>query len=271
MWFRVPRSVRVRLDGTLPALVDAKDVALELLRTLGPRAATYRSIEFQGDGVAELGIAQRMTLCNMAVELGAKAAVVPSDAVTTAHFGALGIPVAVDAARPDPDALYESELEIALAAVEPMVACPHRVDNVASVQDVTDVPIQQAFLGSCTNGRIEDLRIAARVLSGRCISPGVRMIVTPASKEVYATALHEGILATLIDAGCVVTTPGCGPCAGLHMGVLGDGEVCISASGRNFLGRMGNRASSVYLGSAATVAASAVAGRIADPRIVLAG
>jgi homoaconitase/3-isopropylmalate dehydratase large subunit len=213
-----------------------------------------------------LNLASRMTLCNMGVELGAKAAMVPADHVTAAHFAALGITVDLNAARPDADAVYERTVTLDLSALEPLAARPHAVDNVVPASAVGDIRIDQAFLGSCTNGRIEDFRVAAAILDGRQIAPGVRMIVTPASAQVMDMAMAEGLIQTMIRAGCVITTPGCGACAGLHLGVLGDGEVCIASSSRNFQGRMGNPNASIYLGSPATVAASAVAGRIVDPR-----
>lgn len=270
IWLRVPATVRVRLIGALASGVDAKDVMLALLGQLSARVATYQAIEFHGEGVARLSMASRLTLCNMGVELGAKAALVPVDAVTVSHFARLGIDINPDAGRPDADAAYEKTVTLDLGTVGPMVACPHTVDNVQPIRDLGPVPIHQAFLGTCTNGRLEDLRAAAVVLRGKRVAGGVRMIVTPASREVYKSALQEGVLQVLTDAGCVVTTPGCGACAGLHMGVLGDGETCISSSSRNFLGRMGNRNAAVYLGSPATVAASALRGCISDPRDVMA-
>jgi homoaconitate hydratase family protein len=266
IWLRVPQTIAIDLSGALAPMVDAKDAILTLLGRLGARAATYKAIEYRGEGVATLSMAGRMTLCNMAVEMGAKAGLVPVDDVTMAHYEKLGMAIDADAGRPDAGATYENTIGLDLGEVRPMVACPHTVDNVRPADDIEGVAIQQAFLGSCTNGRLEDLRAAAHILKGRQIAPGVRMIVTPASRLVYGAALKEGIIETLTDAGCSVTTPGCGACAGLHMGVLGDSEVCISSSSRNFLGRMGNRDSAVYLGSPATVAASAVRGKISDPR-----
>ncbi len=266
IWLRVPATIRIELTGALPTGIDAKDAVLTLLGAHGARAATYQAVEYHGSGVGHLDMASRMTFCNMAVEMGAKAALVPVDAITLAHFAALGVPVDAEAGRPDPDAVYHRTLVLDLSAVRPMVACPPTVDRVMPVAELGTVPIHQAFLGSCTNGRLEDLRRAAEVLRGRQVAPGVRMIVTPASREVHRAAIKEGVLEVLADAGCVVTPPGCGACAGLHMGVLGAGETCISSANRNFVGRMGSREAYVYLGSPATVAASAVLGRIADPR-----
>ena len=266
IWLKTPASIRVILTGRLPEGVDAKDACLALLHQYGAGLATYRAIEFHGPAAASLDMASRMTLCNMGVELGAKAAMFPADAITAAHFAALGMSVELGPGQPGADARYERTVDLDLSCLQPLVACPHTVDNVCPVQEVAGRRIDQAFLGSCTNGRIEDFRTAAAVLAGRRVAPGVRMIVTPASSQVLEAALAEGLIATMMSAGCVITTPGCGPCAGLHLGVLGDGEVCISSSSRNFRGRMGNPDAEIYLASPATVAASAVSGMISDPR-----
>lgn len=266
IWLRVPATIRVVLHGRLRPGVDAKDACLALLARLGTRGAAYRAVEFHGEGVAALGMAARMTLCNMAMEMGAKAAMVPPDSVTVAHYAALGI--APDDRWPviDPDARYERTLELDLDDLEPMIAGPHAPDRVAAVAGLDGPRIDQAFLGTCTNGRIEDLRAAADILRGRRLAPGLRMIVTPASRAVQMAALDEGLLRVFLEAGCAVTVPGCGACAGLHQGLLGDGEVCISSGSRNAPGRMGSREAAIYLASAATVAASAVTGRLTDPR-----
>lgn len=267
-WFQVPRSLRVELNGRLKQPVAAKDVMLGFLRDHGARWASYKAIEYDGDGLEHLGIAERMTLCNMGPELGAKTAIVRPDHVTAEHYRALGIEADFGECRADEGATYEDRITVDLAALVPMVACPHTVANVHPVSEVAGTPIHQAFLGTCTNGRYEDLVEAARILKGRRIAHGVRMIVTPASRGAMLRAVKEGVIETLIEAGCTITTPGCGACAGVHQGVLGDGEACIASSSRNFLGRMGNRKGSVYLGSPATVAASALAGRIEDPRSI---
>jgi homoaconitate hydratase family protein len=266
IWFRVPESVRIELVGRLKPPVAAKDVILTLLGAHGARFAGYKAIEYAGNAIPHLSIAERMTLCNMGVEMGGKAALMPEDAVTRAHYKNLGITLDGPMLSADADAVYAKSVRLDLGSVEPVVACPHVVDNVKPIGQVKGTRIHQAFLGTCTNGRYEDLEAAARVLKGKRIADGVRMIVTPASKGAFSRALKSGVLETLIEAGCIVATPGCGACAGLHQGALGDGEVCIASSSRNFLGRMGNRESFVYLGSPATVAASAVAGTIADPR-----
>ncbi len=266
IWLRVPSTIRIRLEGRLPPFVDAKDACLALLQIHGARFATYQAIEFSGAGAETLDMASRMTLCNMSVELGAKTAFFAADAVTAAHYRALGLDIDLASAQPDAHAMYERDIMLDLSAIEPLVACPHTVDNIDTAHSQQGVSINQAFLGSCTNGRLEDLRAASRILAGRRVAPGVRMVVTPASAWVLEAALREGLIQTMLAAGATLTTPGCGACAGLHLGVLGDGEVCISSSSRNFQGRMGNAAASIYLASPATTAASAVTGRITDPR-----
>jgi homoaconitate hydratase family protein len=266
IWLKVPPTIRIVLTGTLPPGVGAKDACLALLRDHGARMATYRAIEFHGPAVPDLGIAARMTLCNMGVELGAKAAMFPPDAITAAHYAVLGLPIDTAVAQPDADAAYERTIPLDLSSLEPLAACPHTVDNVKPATALEGIRIDQAFLGSCTNGRIEDFREAAAILAGRHVAEGVRMIVTPASAQVLSLALAEGLIQIMTQAGCIISTPGCGACAGLHMGVLGDGEVCISSSSRNFQGRMGNPTASIYLANPATVAASAVAGCITTAR-----
>ncbi len=265
LWFRVPESIKIELSGRLQPGCSAKDIVLAILRKISARGAIYSSIEYHGDALAHMSIPERMTLCNMGIEMGAKFAVVPGDAITRAHFDALGIAVG-DMPQPDADASYAAHHHVDLSALQPLLAAPNRVDNVHPVEDFKDIRINQAFLGTCTNGRLEDFEIAAAILRGKRIAPGVRMVVTPASRKVYMKAMHAGHLETLVSAGATVTTPGCGACAGMHQGVLAEEEVCISSSSRNFLGRMGHREASVYLGSPATVAASALTGYITDPR-----
>lgn len=270
LWFRVPESIRIELVGSLPPGTFAKDLVLSILRRLTARGAIYASIEYHGSAVEGLGIPERMTLCNMGIEMGAKFAVVPADAVTREHFERQGIdPGAMP--TPDAGAAYAAQYRFDLSTLVPLLSAPSRVDNVHPVADFAHVRVNQAFLGTCTNGRLEDLQIAAAILQRRRIAPGVRMVVTPASREVYLQALKAGVIATLIDAGAVVTTPGCGACAGMHQGVLAESEVCIASSSRNFLGRMGHPGACVYLGSPATVAASALTGCITDPRQAMAG
>lgn len=265
LWFRVPESIRIRLEGRLAPGASPKDVVLTILQRISARGAIYASVEYAGDGVAQFGIPDRMTLCNMGIEMGAKFASVPADGVTRAHYRELGIEIG-EAPQPDAEAAYAAEHVVDLASVEPMVSAPSRVDNVHAIGALPEVRVDQAFLGTCTNGRYEDLAVAAGIMRGRRLAPGVRMLVTPASRAVYKRALADGLIETFVEAGCTVTTPGCGACAGIHQGVLAEDEVCIATASRNFIGRMGHRDARIYLGSPATVAASALAGRIVDPR-----
>jgi len=268
LWFRVPESIRIELEGALPHGTTAKDLVLSILQRLSARGAIYSSIEYHGPALAAMPIPERMTLCNMGIEMGAKFAVVPGDAVTREHFRGLGLD-AGEMPLPDADADYSGRHRFDLSALVPLLSAPNRVDNVHPVADFGGVRINQAFLGTCTNGRLEDLQAAAGILAGKRIAGGVRMVVTPASRRVYSQALKAGVIQTLVDAGATVTTPGCGACAGMHQGVLAEEEVCIASSSRNFLGRMGHRDAAVYLGSPATVAASALTGFITDPRQVM--
>jgi homoaconitate hydratase family protein len=268
LWFRVPESIRIELHGALPPGTTAKDLVLSVLQRLSARGAIYSSIEYHGPALAAMAIPQRMTLCNMGIEMGAKFAVVPADAITREHFRGLNIEPG-EMPVPDPDANYSASHRFDLGALVPLLSAPNKVDNVHPVAEYRHIRINQAFLGTCTNGRLEDLEQAAAILKGKRIAGGVRMVVTPASRKVYSQALKAGLIETLVDAGATVTTPGCGACAGMHQGVLAEEEVCISSSSRNFLGRMGHREASVYLGSPATVAASALTGSITDPREVL--
>lgn len=265
-WFRVPESVRIEAKGRFPPGVSAKDLALWLIGRLGADGATYQALEFGGPGIAGLDMSGRFTLCNMAVEAGAKTGLVASDQVTREFLARMGRGECWQPLEPDPDAAYAARLEVDLESLPPMVSKPHRVDHVAPVEEVKGTPVQQIFLGSCTNARLEDLRVAAAILRGRRVAPGVRLLVMPASRRVYAEALKEGLLAELLEAGATICPPGCGPCAGIHLGILGDGEVCLSTTNRNFQGRMGNPRAEVFLASPATAAASALEGAIADPR-----
>lgn len=265
LWFRVPETIRYVLHGALEEGVTWKDVILLIAGTYGADSAQYKSMEFAGPAVADADMSSRLTVSNMAVEIGAKFGLFPSDDVTDAYLRASGQPGAETFAA-DPDARYELVHEIDLSGLVPQVALPHEVDRVTPVTEAEGTSIQQAFIGSCTNGRIDDLRAAAAVLEGRRIAPGVRLIVAPASRGVLKEALESGILTTLVEAGASVITPGCGPCFGGHSGLLAPGERCISTSNRNFPGRMGSPGAEIYLASPATVAASAVAGTITDPR-----
>jgi homoaconitate hydratase family protein len=267
-WFRVPASIRVTLKGTPQSFVTTKDIILALLRDRGLRWASYKALEFEGEMLTHTSIAERMTLCNMGTELGAKTAIVAPDEAVERHFSALGIQVDIAGLRADAGAVYADEHSIDVATLDPMVACPHTVNNVQTAASLAGTKITQAYLGTCTNGRYEDLAQAAAILQNRHLAPGVRMVVTPASRGAMLRATKDGIIETLLDAGCSIATPGCGACAGVHQGVLGDNDVCISSGSRNYVGRMGSRNASIYLASPATVAASAVSGEICDPRFV---
>lgn len=267
LWFRVPSSVKVIVDGQLPSWCVGKDVILEIAGQLGTDFGLYKSIEYTGTAVRQMTLAQRWTIANMGVEVGAKFALFEyDDKVGEWLEGRVGRPYTPVAA--DDDAEYEEVHRFDVTGLEPMVAFPHDPGNVhpASAAQAENIRIDQAFLGSCTNARQEDLEVAARVMKGRKVADGVRMLVSPASQEVYRDALKAGWLEVLADAGCLVEHSTCGPCFGGHLGVLGDGETCISSSNRNFQGRMGSASAQVYLASPATVAASAIAGHIVDPR-----
>jgi methanogen homoaconitase large subunit len=259
-WMRVPETVRIDLTGHLPDRVDAKDLALHLLREVGADGFTYRAVEFHG--VSTLSISSRMTLSSMTTEMGAKAGLSVPDGRTRAFASVPDWLSVLDGAA------YLDRMAVDLGAVEPLVARPPRVDDVVPASSLGDVAVDQVFLGTCTNGRLQDLRAAADVLRDRQIADRVRLLIVPASRSVLREALADGTLATLLDAGAMVGPPGCGPCIGRHLGVIGAGEVCFSTSNRNFSGRMGSPQADIYLGSPQTAAASALRGRITDPRDV---
>ena len=267
IWLRVPETIEVIIEGLLPKGVYAKDLALAIVSKLGSNGASYKALEFKGDTIRALSMDSRFTLTNMAVECGAKTALIEVDDICVKYLTAKGRPVK-EQFKADTGASYESSIYIDANDLEPLVAVPHSVDNVKSVTEVQGIEINQAFIGTCTNGRLEDLRVVASILKGKHVKEGVRLLVAPASREVYLNALKEGIIEIIVKAGGTVLPPGCGPCVGVHLGVLGDGEVCISTQNRNFRGRMGNPGSEIYLASPATVAASAIEGRITDPREV---
>ena len=266
LWVRVPRTMRVTIDGALPPGVYAKDVTLEVVRDVRADGADYGAVEYYGSTIDAFSIPERQTLCNMGIEMGAQVAMVPPDRVTLEYLAARGRTDLPHLVRSDPGASYWDERRFDVSRLEPRVACPHSVDNVHPVTSVVGKTVHQAFLGSCTNGRVEDLREAARVLEGRQVHPDVRLIVTPASRTQMLEAMADGTMARLVEAGAIVGTPGCGPCMGAAGGILAPGERCISSSNRNFKGRMGSSQAEVFLASPATVAASAVEGVIADPR-----
>ena len=265
LWFRVPEVIKVDVTGKFQKLVTAKDLTLNIVGRIGADGAIYKGLEFGGSTIREMTIDGRMVLANMAVEMGAKAGLIEPDQKTVDYVKARTdkpfTPV-----KSDPDSVYEKIVDVDVLDLEPQVAVPHSVDNVKSVSEVEDVKVDQAFIGSCTNGRLEDLRSAAQILKGKKIARGVRLVVIPASQEIYLNAINEGLIKTFMDAGAIVGNPNCGPCLGGHMGILAEGEACISTSNRNFIGRMGSTKSFVYLASPATVAASAITGKITDPR-----
>ena len=266
-WLRVPAAIQVVLRGKPRKWVGGKDVILHLIGLIGVDGARYQSLEFTGDGVANLSMDDRFTVANMAIEAGAKNGIFPVDEQTLAYLGEHGAKEPRIFAA-DPDADYARTVEIDLAALEPVVAFPHLPSNVRSVRDAGEVTIDQVVIGSCTNGRISDLRAAAEVMRGRQIARGVRCIVIPATQRIYLQAMEEGLLKIFVGAGCVVSPPTCGPCLGGHMGILAKGEKCVATTNRNFVGRMGHVESEIYLASPAVAAASAVKGRIAGPEEV---
>ena len=267
IWFKVPESLKVTVKGSFRPGVAAKDLILTLIGDIKADGADYMSVEFHGPAIEAMSIAERMTLCNMGIEMGAKNAVCPPDAKVLEAIRDKAKTDRWEALWADADAVYAKELVYDLGDLVPCVAKPHTVDNYGAIDDVKGTPIHQAFLGSCTNARIEDLRAAAAILRGKQVA--VRTIVIPASWKVYRQCMAEGLIETFLDAGCVITNPGCGPCMGNHEGILAPGEACISTANRNFKGRMGNKESFIYLASPLTVVASALKGEIADPREVL--
>lgn len=279
LWLRVPESLKLTLHGQFKPWVTSKDIALFIIGQLGADGGLYASVEFHGEAVAGMSMASRFVLPNMMAEMGAKNAWVAQDEVTWAWLEERKSGGGEEAGRrgrkewevvsrelaPDAEAVYLAEYEFDASAIEPQVACPHSVDNVKPLSAVAGLKVDQAFLGTCTNGRLEDLAVAAQIMAGRRVAPGTRLLVIPASSQVYLEALRAGYVETLLTAGAVFNSPGCGPCMGNHMGIPAPGEVTISSANRNFRGRMGTRESDIYLASPAVVAASAIAGKIAGP------
>ena len=268
IWLRVPEALKFDVRGELREFVSAKDLILHIIGVIGCDGATYKAMVFSGKAVENMGIDGRATMCNMSIEAGAKAGIVEPDEKTIEYVrgraGSSFTPI-----KSDENAVFHKTFEIDASSLEPQVAIPPSVDNVKPVSEIGDVEIDQAFIGTCTNGRFDDLRAAAEVLKGKCVRDGVRFVIIPGSQEVYQKALREGLIDVFIAAGAIVGAPGCGPCIGISRGVLADGEVCVSAANRNFIGRMGSPKAKIYLASPATVAASAITGKITDPREVL--
>ena len=265
LWMKVPESYKIVLRGQFSKGVYSKDLMLHLIGSLGADGCTYKSVEFYGDTVQNLSISERMTMTNLAMEMGVKCAFVPADAKTHEYLTGRLRNRAYEEIHADANAVYSKELDVDVSQLEPMVACPHEVENTKPIREVAGTRIDQVFLGSCANAKYEDLAVAASILKGHRIHADVRFIITPGSKEIMLEAMRTGVLATLVESGGTLTNPGCGACAG-DGGILADGEVCLSTANRNFLGRMGSNKSSIYLCSPATLAASAIKGVISDPR-----
>jgi len=266
IWFKVPPTIKIDVKGNFQKNVTPKDLILAIIGKLGVDGAIYRATEFTGPTIKTMSIAGRMTICNMAVEMGAKNGIIAPDE-TTRKFLVDRVKALQDfkSLQSDKDATYEKTVEFDVSKMPSQVACPSSVDNVKPTSEIGTIPIEQAFIGSCTNGRLEDLQVAAQILKGRKVKDGVRALVIPASQEVYRQAMREGLLEIFTDAGAIVCGSACGPCLGGHIGLLAAGETCVSSSNRNFIGRMGSTQAKVYLASPATVAASAVTGKITDP------
>ena len=264
LWFKVPESVKIVFQGKIPKGVYAKDLILEVIRHFTAKGCTYMCAEFMGETLKELNIAERIVLANLSVEMGVKATYVQVDEVTRAFVDRHHRDY--DPVIPDVDASYKASFLLDVEALTPRVACPHSVDNVKPLSELVGKEIHQAFIGTCTSGRLEELEVAAKILKGRRIPAGVRLLIAAASRDILLQAMGLGYIQDLVAAGATLIPPGCGPCMGVHEGLLGDGERCISTANRNFIGRMGSQHAEIYLGSAATVAASARTGVLADPR-----
>ena len=264
-WFKVPGALRFELTGKPGPYVMGKDLILHIIGLIGVDGALYRSMEFTGEGIQYLNIDDRMTVTNMAIEAGGKNGIFPVDEVTKAYLEEVAPGKAYTAVEADADAVYDESYTIDLSALQPTVAFPHLPENTKTFDEIGDIPIDQVVIGSCTNGHISDLRMAANLMAGKRVASGVRCIVIPATQKIYLQALEEGLIKTFIEAGCVVSTPTCGPCLGGYMGILASGERCVSTTNRNFVGRMGAIDSEIYLASPAVAAASAVAGRLVCP------
>lgn len=264
-WLKVPATYKIEVTGKFKNNVGAKDLILHIIGLIGADGATYKALEFSGDAIENMEMADRFTLSNMAVEAGGKAGLIFTDAKTKKYLEEHGRGEQFKEIYADKDASYERIIQINAAELEPTVSCPHTVDNTKTVKELKDVKVNQVFIGTCTNGRIEDLRVAAYILKGKKVAEGVRLFITPASRAVMLQALSEGLITTFVESGASVQTPGCGPCVGVHGGILGDAEVCLATQNRNFQGRMGNTKGFIYLASPAVAAASAINGFISAP------
>jgi 3-isopropylmalate/(R)-2-methylmalate dehydratase large subunit len=265
LWFKVPETIKFQIEGSLNDYVSAKDVILNIIGKIGADGATYKACEFSGETTKEMSISERMVLCNMAIEMGGKTGLVEPDDKTIKYLEGCSNKK-YEIMKTDDDAKSLQTMQIDVNNLEPQVACPHHVDNVKSISEVEGINVDQVFLGSCTNGRLEDLRTAAQIIKGQHIAKNVRMLVIPASREIYTKAMDEGLLKIFVDSGALICNPCCGPCLGGHVGLLGAGEVSLSTSNRNFKGRQGSPDAEVYLSSAAVAAASAIKGSLMDPR-----
>jgi 3-isopropylmalate/(R)-2-methylmalate dehydratase large subunit len=265
-WFRVPETVKIILEGRLPKGVFAKDLILYLIGDLGANGCTYKSIEIYGEAIDKMEMDGRFTICNMAIESGAKALILEADKKTSDWLKARHPQRKAHPEKSDKNAVYAAVKRYNISKIQPQVSRPHAVDKVSAAAKLKDVKIDEAFLGTCTNGRMDDLEVAAKILRGKKVYPGVKLIVAPASREIYLEAIKKGLVEIFVKAGAALVTPGCGPCVGTHNGVPADKEVVVSTANRNFKGRMGNPNAFIYLASPATVAASAITGRITDPR-----
>lgn len=265
-WLKVPETIKVEWNGNLSDGVMAKDISLKTIGTIGHSGATYKAVEYTGSAIENLIMDERMAITNMAVEMGAKVGIIAPDSKTIEYLKSTGASEEYTLFNSDKDAVYSRVLNFDASKLEPVVACPSEVDNVTEIKNVAGATINQAFLGSCTGGRYYDLVAAAHILKGRKVKSGVRLLVSPASTEIYKKASADGTLSILAEAGAMVMAPSCGLCVGVHSGLLAEGEVCISSSNRNFVGRMGSSKSSVYLGSPISVVASAITGMVTDPR-----
>lgn len=268
-WLKVPSTYKIVLEGEFSKGVCAKDLILHLIGLIGADGATYKALEFTGSGAKKLSMSDRFTISNMAVEAGAKVGLFETDEKTKAYLKEHGRENEYKEIKADEDAVYERVIKINLADLKPTISCPHTVDNTKTIDEMEKVKVNQVYIGTCTNGRIEDLRIAAEILKGQKVHEDVRLLVAPASRKVFLEALNEGLISTFVEAGAAIVTSGCGACVGVHAGILGDGEVCLATQNRNFQGRMGNTEGFIYLSSPATAAYSAIKGYIADVREIL--